>query len=251
MSLVRVEREGAARVVTLARPEKRNAINAEMMAELQAAFEAEPEADERLAVLRAEGTVFSAGLQLEPSGVEPEEASRIEAMFDAVQSYPLPVVAVVQGPAIAGGCELALHCDFVVADEVAPFAMPLAQLGVTTTWFLTKKLMEAAGPVTTREFLLLGEPLSAGRLHQLGIIARAGPAAELEALAGAIVARLARNAPLSMRTMKAMMVKQASFYFDIAHGECDVMVDAVFASTDAREGVGAKVERREATFRGR
>ncbi len=250
MSLVRVEREGAARVVTLTRPEKRNAINPEMMAELRTIFESEPEADERLAVLRAEGTVFSAGLQLSAAGVEPGEADRIEAMFNAVQLYPLPVVAVVQGPAIAGGCELALHCDFVVADETAPFAMPLAQLGVTTTWFLTKKLMETAGAVTTRELLLLGEPLTAGRLRNLGVIARACPAGELEATAARVIGRLSRNAPMSLRTMKAIMLKQAAFYFDLDRGDTDAMVAAVYDSTDAREGIAAKVERREATFTG-
>ena len=194
--------------------------------------------------------MFSAGLQLSASGVEPGEAVRIEAMFDAVQNYPLPVVAVVQGPAIAGGCELALHCDFVVADETAPFAMPLAQLGLATTWFLTKKLMEAAGAVTARELLLLGEPLSAGRLRDLGVIARACPAGELEATAAGVIERLARNAPLAMRTMKAIMVRQAAFYFDSDRGGTDAMVAAVYASSDALEGVAAKLERRQATFTG-
>ncbi len=250
MSLIRVERQGAARVVTMARPEKRNAINPEMMAELRSVFERAPEADERLAVLRAEGTVFSAGLQLSTSGVEPGEADRIEAMFTAVQNYPLPVVAVVQGPAIAGGCELALHCDFVIADETAPFAMPLAQLGVATTWFLTKKLMETAGAVTTRELLLLGEPLNGGRLCDLGVIARACPADALEATAAEVIDRLSRNAPMSLRTMKAIMLQQAAFYFDLDRGETDALVTEVYASKDAVEGVAAKMERRQASFSG-
>ena len=109
MSLVRIDRAGAVRTVTLARPEKRNAINPEMMAALREAFETEPDAEARVAVLRSEGPVFCSGLQLSTSGVDPSEAVAIEAMFTAVQHYPLPVVAVVQGAAIAGGCELALE----------------------------------------------------------------------------------------------------------------------------------------------
>ena len=77
-------------------------------------------------------------------------ASPIEAMLHAIEVYPLPVVAVVQGDAIAGGNELALHCDLVVASKAARFGMSLAQIGLAPSWFLAKKLLEVAGPVTTR-----------------------------------------------------------------------------------------------------
>ena len=70
----------------------------------------------------------------------------IEPVFHAVESYPLPVVAAVQGNAIAGGCEIALHCDFVVATSDARFGMSLAQIGLAPTWFLAKKLLEVAAP---------------------------------------------------------------------------------------------------------
>ncbi len=250
MSLVRIERAGAVRTVTLARPEKRNAINPEMMAAIREAFEAEPDADERVTVLRAEGPVFCSGLQLSTSGVDQQEADNIEAMFTAVQHYPLPVVAVVQGAAIAGGCELALHCDFIVSIENARFAMPLPQLGVTTGWFLTKKIIETAGPFVAREFLLLGDPLPASRLQDLGVVARTATPEGLDEAADKLVARLAANAPLAMRTMKAIMNQQMSFLYDIDRGDTDDMVRAVFDSADAVEGVAAKVEKRIPTFTG-
>ncbi len=251
MSLVRIERAGAVRTVTLARPEKRNAINPEMMAAIREAFEAEPDADERVTVLRAEGPVFCSGLQLSTSGVDQSEADNIEAMFTAVQHYPLPVVAVVQGAAIAGGCELALHCDFIVSIENARFAMPLPQLGVTTGWFLTKKIIETAGPFVAREFLLLGDPLPASRLQDLGVVARTATPEGLDEAADKLVARLAANAPLAMRTMKAIMNQQMSFLYDIDRGDTDDMVRAVFDSADAVEGVAAKVEKRIPTFTGK
>ena len=125
MSLIRIETHGQVRTVTLERPEKRNAINPEMMDLLIEAFQAAPGPDERVTVLRSVGPVFCSGLQLSTSGVDANEAIRIEEMFSAVQNYPCPVVAQVQGAAIAGGCELALHCDFIVAADDDDTALEL------------------------------------------------------------------------------------------------------------------------------
>jgi len=250
MSLIRVERDGPVRRVILDRAEKRNALTEEMMTDVRQLFLDEPAPDERVTVIQGEGPSFCAGLELATSGVEPEAAQLIETMFDAVQRYPLPVVAQVQGAAIAGGCELALHCDFTVAAETARFAMPLAQIGVATTWFLTKKIMEAAGPVMGREFLLLGDPLGAPRLHALGIIARCVPEAELDAAVAAITDRLAANAPMSLKAMKAIMLKQMSI-FDMPERQPEATIaDAIWDSHDAREGVRARVEKRKPNFTG-
>ncbi len=251
MSLVRIEASGAVRTVTLNRPDKRNALNEAMMEEVRAAFAIEPPTAERVTVLRAEGHAFCAGLQLATSGVDADQAVIIERMFDAVQRYPLPTVAVVHGPGIAGGCELALHCDFVVASRQTALAMPLAQLGVSTTWFLTKKIMEAAGPVIGREFLLLGDAMPAQRLYDLGIIARVADADQLDAVAQPLIDRLARNAPLSMRMMKAIMLAQMDHMFAAEHADLDRRAQAIYATRDAVEGVAARVERRQTTFIGK
>lgn len=246
------ERRGAVRTITLNRPEKRNALDADMLAALHAAFLAAPAAEERVAVIRANGPVFCAGLDLrERAGtLDAAGASPIEDVLHAIELYPLPVVAVVQGDAIAGGNELALHCDFVVASEDAHFGMSLAQIGLAPTWFLAKKLLEVGGPVAAREILFLGDPLPARRMHELGIIARCVPAGELEAAAAAIIDRLAANAPLSLRAMKALLVREMQFRDGIPHQDVDALIAAARRSDDAREGIAARLEKRPASFRG-
>lgn len=249
---VEVAVEGPVRTITLNRPEKRNAMNAAMLDGLKEAFEQEPAREERVAVLRANGASFCAGLDLRErlSDGQRGSGSPIEPVLEAVEHYPLPVVAVVQGDAIAGGNELALHCDFVVASTEARFGMSLAQIGLAPTWFLAKKLVEVAGPVATREILLLGDPVPAERMHAWNAIARVAPPERLEGEARAIVDRLASNAPLSLRAMKSLLVREMQFRDGIAHDDVDALVDAARQSNDAREGMAARLEKRAPQFRG-
>ena len=251
MQTVKVSSHGAVREVVLARGEKRNALDAEMLARLTEAFQSQPGADERLTVIRAEGPVFCAGLDLRERGAGAIGASAIEVMLHAIELYPLPVVAVVQGDAIAGGNELALHCDFVVASEAARFGMSLAKIGLAPSWFLAKKLIEVAGPVGAREMLMLGEPLPARRMAEMGLIHRAVAAADLQAAADEVIGRLAANAPLSLKAMKAVLVRAMAFRDGVAHADVDALVAAASQSADAREGIAAMLERRTPRFEGR
>ena len=250
MSKVLVDIDGPVRTVTLNRPEKRNALDTETLDGLSAAFPDEPGEKERVAVLRANGPSFCSGMDLSQRAAGLGKPGAIEIMLRRVEVYPLPVVAVVHGPAIAGGNELAMHCDFVVASSTAIFGMSLAQIGLAPTWFLAKKLMEVAGPVAMREILLLGDPLPATRMHELGIIARVAEPDDLEDEAQKIIDRLAANAPLSLRNMKAMMVRQMAFRDTTDYDDLNADVAKVAASADAKEGVRAKLDRRQPDFRG-
>jgi enoyl-CoA hydratase/carnithine racemase len=242
---------GAVRSVLLNRPEKRNALDAEMMAELKAAFTEPPAPQERVAVIRAAGSVFCAGLDMLERAARPQGASPIEPMLHAIETFPLPVVGIVQGDAIAGGNELAMHCDLVVASKAARFGMSLAQIGLAPSWFLAKKLMEVAGPVTTRRILLLGDPLPAERLYELGVISHLAEPEELDRIADAVIQRLAANAPLSLKAMKAMIVRQMAFRDGIDHAEVDKLVEEVRRSEDLQEGMAARLARRKPEFKGR
>ena len=253
MSKVIIEKNGPVKTVWMNRPEKRNALDSELLGEMIAALQAPVAAEDRVLVIRGKGDVFCAGLDMaersETTGAG--EASGIEVMLRAIELCPLPVVAVVQGDAIAGGNELALHCDLVVASQKARFGMSLAQVGLAPNWFLAKKLMEVLGPVTTREMLLLGDPLPSTKLHALGLIARCVPADQLEAEASKVIDRLAANAPLSLKAMKALTVRQLEFRDAIKHDDVDALVRAAMQSQDAQEGMKARLEKRTAKFQGK
>jgi enoyl-CoA hydratase/carnithine racemase len=250
VSKVIVEKAGAVRTVTMNRPEKRNALDVELLDGLRAAFSEPPADDERVAVLRANGHVFCSGMDLSQRKESLGKPTTIVDMLRAVHTFPLPVVAVVQGHAIAGGNELALHCDFVVASTKANFGMSLAQVGLAPTWFLTKRLMEVGGPVAAREMLLLGDPLPAQRLFDLGMIARVAEPDELESAAQMIIDRLAGNAPLSLKSMKSMMLRLMDFRDATPYDDLDQEVLRVSTSHDAQEGVNAKLEKRLPEFSG-
>lgn len=252
---IRVEPAGAIRTVVLDRAAKRNALTVPMLEALTTAFRSDPPDEERVTVLRAEGPVFCSGLDLserqrgEGAGA-PAGESPIHAVLEAIRAYPLPVVAVVQGDAIAGGNELALNCDLVVASTKAMFGMSLAQIGLAPTWFLAERLVEAAGLGLAREMLLLGDTVPATRLAELGVIARAVPPHDLDSVAARITNRLAANAPLSLRAIKATLVRLGQFRDGMVHDHVDELADVARSSNDAREGIAARMERRAPRFTG-
>jgi enoyl-CoA hydratase/carnithine racemase len=251
MAKIEIEIKGPVRRVTLNRPEKRNALDAEMLDELTEAFRSETAAEDRVTVLRATGTVFCSGLDLRGRKAIHHGESSIEDLLRAMGNYSLPVVAVVQGDAIAGGNELALHCDIVVAASGARFGMPQAQIGLAPTWFLAKKLAEILGPVMTRKMLMLGEPVAASRLYELGAIAEIAAPEELEVKAATIIERLAANSPLALRAIKAIVVREMQFRDNIPHADIDAIVTQVGESADAKEGMAARLEKRLPVFQGK
>ncbi len=242
--------DGAVRTVTLNRPEKRNALDGETMKLMQAAFEAPPAASERVAVIRGAGPVFCAGLDLKWRRDNPQGESGIEHMLHAIEMYPLPVVGIVQGDAIAGGNELALHCDIVVASKKARFGMSLAQVGLAPSWFLAKKILEVANPVIAKKILLLGDPLPAEDFFKLGLISHLAEHDDLEKTAQAVIQRLSDNAPLSLKAMKALITREMQFRDNIPHEDVDLLVDKARTSQDGQEGMRARLEKRKANFKG-
>jgi enoyl-CoA hydratase/carnithine racemase len=251
VAVLDVEVRGAVRHVRMNRPEKRNALNPEMIELLHAAFDVEPQAGERLALVEAAGPVFCAGIDLKERDGSAEGIKPFERALHAMETYPLPIVGVVQGDAIAGGNEVALHCDLVVASTAAKFGMSPAQIGLAPSWFLCKKLMEIAGPVASKRILLLGDPQPAQTFFDMGLISHIAEPGKLQETADAIADRLSRNAPMSLKAIKAVLTRQLTYRDHIEHADLDKQLGIVRESEDAKEGIKALFEKRSPQFQER
>ena len=159
-------------------------------------------------------------------------------------------IAMVHGDALAGGCEMALHCDFRVAAEVARFGMPLARLGLVAPFELTCKLIEVIGTAFTKQFLLTAQPIDAIRAYEIGLVHQVVPAADLEQSTYTMARAIAGNAPLALQGIKTTIQRVLSLREQIAHADLDALIERTRHSADAREGVRAWLEKRPAIFRG-
>lgn len=248
-------RDGIA-TVTLNRPEKRNAISQAMIDDLESGFaRLEPDSSVRVIVIRAEGPVFSSGRDLKEMRARQDgEAAGpdrgVAGVFHQIERSRHPTIAAVQGDALAGGCELALHCDLRIAAEGARFGMTLARLGLVAPYPLALKLVEIVGPAFARQILLTGQPITARRAYEIGMVHELVAPAELTAAADRLAHAIAANAPMALAGMKAVIERAISLPRTVGHDDLDQHARRIRASADAREGVRAWLERRAPAFRG-
>jgi enoyl-CoA hydratase len=191
-------------VVTLRRPEARNAINAAMVRELHdvcAALEERP----RLLLLTGDGGTFAAGADI----AELRERSREQALqginsrlFDRIARLPLPTVAAVDGYALGGGAELAYACDIRLASPTATFGNPEPGLGILAAAGACWRLRELVGASVAKQVLLAGRRLDAEDAYRLGLVAEVVPAGDLLKRAHGLLDRMARSGSLALRLTK-------------------------------------------------
>lgn len=241
--------------VTMNRPEKRNAMNTALLDGLTKSFnQLETNPDVRVVVIRGEGKAFCAGLDLRElssrQGGSGDPETGVTKVFQQIERSRHPTIAMVQGDALAGGCELALHCDLRVASDAARFGMPLARLGLVVPFPLGQKLMEIIGPAFTKQILFTGQPIDAKRAYEIGMIHQLVSASELESATYGLARTIADNAPLSLAGMKATILQAISLRETIDHQDLDQLVNRARKSTDAQEGVKAMLEKRKPVFRG-
>lgn len=256
---LRVERAGAGDValLTLDRPEVRNAIDDALLDALLAAVRdvaADPAV--RALVLTGSGSAaFSAGMDLrERAGFDDEQLAdqheRIVALTTALTELPMPSIAAVEGFCLAGGLELALACDLIVASREAVFGLPETRVGIFPGGGSARLLTWAVGAARARDLILTGRRLSGAEAEAWGLVARlAEPGRSLET-ALALAAELAEAAPLGLREAKRAIRAAAGSLREGQAAE-DAMYDVVVRSEDRREGFRAFVEKRPPRFGGR
>jgi enoyl-CoA hydratase len=198
--------EGGVATVTLDRPESRNAVNRAMCGDIVAATAAAREnAEVRLVLVRANGTVFCAGADLkERKGMSADEirARRLAAFaaYGALESLPMPAIAVVHGPAVGSGCEIAACCDFVIATPQATFATPEALWG---TIGATQRLPRILGKQLAKDMMFTGRKLTAEEARAAGLVTRIVPAADLDGVIADIAKTIVAAPQAALRQAKS------------------------------------------------
>ena len=246
-------------IVTMSRPEALNAMNTRMMEELRDVFAqlyVEPDRAACL-ILTGEGSRgFCTGADLkERKGMSDEVWRRqhaiVEQMIRAIMDCPVPVIAAVNGAAYAGGMEIALACDFVYAVPSARFALTEVTLGIMPGAAGTQNLPRAVGVRRAKEIVLTGEPFTAEQALTWGMINRICEADRLMPDALATAARIAANAPLSVRQAKKALDKATELDRSSGYAFEIEAYNRTVVTEDRQEGINAFNEKRKPTYKGR
>jgi enoyl-CoA hydratase/carnithine racemase len=243
-------------VITLNRPETRNALSTPLMEELTAELDrqgARPEC--RVIVLAAKGTAFSAGHDLKEliDRTLDEERAIFETctrMMDTVQRVPQPVIAAVQGIATAAGCQLVATCDLAIASREARFATPGVRIGL----FCSTPMVAVSrniGRKRALEMLLTGKPISAETAAEWGLVNRVVAPEELESAAFELAGQIASSSPLILKIGKRAFYDQIGKEQNSAYELMGEVMSTNAMTGDAQEGMSAFLEKRPPTWKGR
>ena len=254
MTGIRFESIERIALITIDRPERRNAIDRLTADALAAALdELDARDDLAVGVLTGAGSSFSAGMDLKAvnaGGERPITASR--GMFGIAERPPeKPLIAAVEGAALGGGCEIALACDLIVAASNASFGLPEVKRGLVASAGGMIRLPRRIPRAIALEHVLTGAPLTADRARELGLVSRVCEPGDAQEVALGLAGEIAQNAPLAVRAAKQIVGDSLDVPFAVAFTAQQPKVQMVRESEDAREGMLAFIEKRPAVWRGR
>ena len=256
MSLVTVDRPvEAVALVTLNRPDLRNALSPDLREALRDLFlDLARDSSVRAIVVTGAGSSFSAGADIRSMlDVGPYDMMRRgdEENWAAIRQCPKPVIAAVAGYALGGGCELAMHCDIIVAAEGARFGQPEVLLGIMPGAGGTQNLTRAIGRHRALLHLLTGDSLTAREAFEAGLVSLVVPDEALRERALAVAERIAAMPPLAVREIKRVVHAGADAPLDVALHLERRAAYMLFDTQDRREAMQAFLDKRTPTFHGR
>lgn len=253
MGVVDWEQRGQTALVTLNRPEARNAISPEVSEAMVGVLDV-IEADDglRAVVLTGAGDVFCAGADLKVIAAgRANDISKVKGGFAGLvqRDFPKPIIAAVQGPALAGGFEIVLACDLVVAADTARFGIPEVQRGLIAAAGGLVRLAKRVPPALGLELALTGDPIDANRALELGLVNRVVPREQVVDEALALADRIAGNSPIAVRNSRRMLREGIDLDGAAAWRRNAELSAEVFASGDPVEGASAFAEKRPPVWR--
>ena len=248
--------EGPVGIVTLNRPEKRNALSLELLRELSALLTTIGSSDDvRVVIIKGEGPVFCAGHDI--SQLVNHEVAFYNAIFDTcvdvmekIQRLPQPVIAQVHGVATAAGCQLVAACDLAVAEEGARFGTPGVKIGLFCTTPAVP-LVRAIGRKRALDMLLTGRMISAHEAEEYGLINKVVSADQLAAETMAMAEAIAQTSPLTLSIGKKAFYTQVNLADFQAYDYAKEAIVNNLLTEDAKEGLSAFLEKREPTWKGK
>jgi enoyl-CoA hydratase len=256
MSVVLLERPGpGVALLRLNRPDRLNALSMELRESLASHF-TELAADDtvRCVVITGDEKAFAAGADVaelaQRTPTDPAFA-RTWAAWAPVERYRRPIIAAINGFALGGGCELAMHCDIIIAGEGAKLGQPEVKLGIMPGAGGTQRLVRAVGKFAAMRWLLTGDLLSASEAHRLGLVSQVVPDGEVLKHALEIAARIAALAPLAVAAIKDAVLRGADLSLEAGLRLEGRSFQDLFATEDRGEGMRAFLEKRKPEFKGR
>lgn len=252
--MVNYELRGRVALITINRPDARNAVNGDVATGMEAAIdrlEDDPEA--WVGVVTGEGPVFSAGADLKTvASGRAAEINTARGGFAGIteRERVKPLIAAVNGPALAGGCEIVLSCDMVVAVRSAVFGVPEVKRALVAGAGGLFRLPRLVGRNVGMELVLTGEPLDAERAYQLGLVNRLVDGDVVEAALD-LGARIAVNAPLAVQASRAVVAKADTADDETLWKMSHAALGRMFQTEDFQEGPRAFIEKRPPVWKGR
>jgi enoyl-CoA hydratase len=247
------EHRGRILLITINRPDQRNAVNAAVAHGIGAALdELDADADLSVGVLTGAGKGFCAGMDLKAfvTGERPYVEGRGFAGITQ-RAADKPLIAAIEGFAVAGGLEVALACDLIVAARGARLGVPEVKRSLVAAGGALLRLPRALPRNVANELALTGDPIEAERAHELGLVNRVAEPGQALAAALELAETIAANGPLALAATKRILVEAADWPDAEFFARQAEISDPVFASEDAREGATAFAERRDPVWKGR
>ena len=249
MSFVNVELQGAVAVLTIDRPKALNALNPEVLADLKAAFEGIDQNAVRCVVLTGAGEKsFVAGADIGSMSTmtkaEGEAFGKLgNDIFLMIESFPLPVIAAVNGFALGGGCELAMSCDIRICSDNAMFGQPEVGLGITPGFGGTQRLARLVGMGMAKQLLYTARNIDAAEALRIGLVNAVVPQAELMDTALKMAGNVAKNAPIAVRACKQAVNEGMQVSIDKAVEIEEKLFGGCFETHDQVEGMACFLSR--------